>query len=162
MRLECLVWVSPFDNVNVSCNGRERASPHSMSPPSAPKQVGSPKVEVQAPCDATLANTRVADEMPSRRPFAASAAAAALLCLVRRAGPGQGGRLFASPAKPIGPPRPASLRRPARSAWSGSGGEIDDVLRSVSGKAVAEAKAWQCCPRLCSSAEAQFIEALVD
>ncbi|CAE7860479.1 unnamed protein product, partial [Symbiodinium necroappetens] len=74
--------------------------------------------------------TRAADAMPSRRPFAASAAAAALLCLVRRAG--QGGRLFASPAKPIGPPRPASLRRPARSAWSGSGGEIDDVLRSVS------------------------------
>ncbi|OLP84747.1 hypothetical protein AK812_SmicGene34345 [Symbiodinium microadriaticum] len=86
---------------------------------------------------------------PSRRPFAASAAAAALLCLGfkkdKAAGAGnrgqdfRGGRLFASPAKPIGPPRPASLRRPARSAWSGSGGEIDDVLRS--GKAVAEAKA---------------------
>ena len=42
--LECLVWVGPFDKVNVSCNGRERASPHSMSPLSAPKQVGSLKV----------------------------------------------------------------------------------------------------------------------
>mmetsp|Transcript_50343 Transcript_50343/g.80446 ORF Transcript_50343/g.80446 Transcript_50343/m.80446 type:complete len:433 (-) Transcript_50343:106-1404(-) len=68
--------------------------------------------------------------MPVRRPLTASAAAA-LLCLARHS------RVFTSPL-PLRPPALPRLRRTA--TWSSGGREMNDVLRSVSGKAVAEQK----------------------
>lgn len=66
--------------------------------------------------------------MRVKRPLTASAAAA-FLCLARHS------RVFTSPSLPR---PPARLRRTA--TWSSGGREMNDVLRSVSGKAVAERK----------------------
>eukprot|EP00435_Cladocopium_sp_Y103_P066607 s518_g28.t2 len=71
-----------------------------------------------------------AQTKPVRRPLTASAAAA-LLCLARHS------RVFTSPL-PVRPPALPRLRR--TTTWSSGGREMNDVLRSVSGKAVAEQK----------------------